>query len=91
MFVSLHIQSCFKNYIAKLVTIAFFLRIRTMPCTLLIILIIPKDITKARAVAAIGREYSASQRRNLIAANGGLLMLMDVLDGIQSLGDSGHE
>ena len=45
---------------------AFFLRIRTMSCTLLIILIMPRVITKARPVAAIGREYSANQRRILV-------------------------
>ena len=37
-----------------------------MSCTLLIILIMPRVITKARAVAAIGREYSANQRRKLV-------------------------
>jgi hypothetical protein len=37
-----------------------------MSCTLLIILIMPRVITKARTVAAIGREFSVNQRRKLV-------------------------
>ena len=35
-------------------------------------------------------DNEGGNHRHLVAANGGLLMLMDVLDGIQSLGETGR-
>ena len=36
-------------------------------------------------------DNKGGNHRHLVAANSGLLMLMNVLDGIQSLGETGHE